>query len=268
MKKVFISILKMIMAIFIVFIMPFILPILLKILLNLKIFGNINEFKEIIGLFGNTYILIYILIGIVILLWFFYNFDGVKKIVKNMNIAFTFGDKKLSAEHIKEEIENIDEQKKFINVISENDNYNSESKNLIKEMKKQLGIEQRKTNDKCLECNKKELEEENSKLRNFATFNMINKEARNLLHIMYKENYVEMNRFKSKIIQGYKQRNKKNIKFTKKEIERIAKNKYETIFTGLKFLNIIEPSEDDTILKLTKDGKDFVREYIERNEVV
>ena len=93
MKKVFISILKMIMAIFIVFIMPFILPILLKILLNLKIFGNINEFKEIIGLFGNTYILIYILIGIVILLWFFYNFDGVKKIVKNMNIAFTFGDK-------------------------------------------------------------------------------------------------------------------------------------------------------------------------------
>ena len=135
-------------------------------------------------------------------------------------------------------------------------------------MKKQLGIEQGKTNDKCLECNKKELEEENSKLRNFATFNMINKEARNLLHIMYKENYVEMNRFKSKIIQGYKQRNKKNIKFTKKEIERIAKNKYETIFTGLKFLNIIEPSEDDTILKLTKDGKDFVREYIERNEVV
>ena len=135
-------------------------------------------------------------------------------------------------------------------------------------MKKQLGIEQEKTNNKCLECNKKELEEENSKLRNFATFNMINKEARNLLHIMYKENYVEMDRFKSKIIQGYKQRNRKNIKFTKKEIEKIAKNKYETIFQGLKFLNIIEPSEDDTILKLTKDGKDFVREYIERDEVV
>ena len=40
-------------------------------------------------------------------------------------------------------------------------------------------------------------------------------------------------------------------------------NKYETILNGLKFLNIIVPSENDNELQLTSDGKKFVEEYIE-----
>ena len=267
MKEFFTSILKMIVVTFIIFIIPFILPVLLKLLLNLKVFNSIGEFEEIINLFNNIYVLIYILLGIGILLWFFHKWSTIKEIFKDMNFSFTFGDKKLSAEHVKEEMDNINQQKEFINEITKDDS-NNESKNLIKEMKAKLGIEENKTNDKCKECNKKDLEEENSKLRYFATYNMINKEAKSLLHTIYNEKYIEIDKFKSRIIQGYKKRNRKNIKFTKKEIDKIARNKYDTIFDGLKFLNIIEPSEDDKIITLTKDGKVFVEKNIERNEVV
>ena len=140
---------------------------------------------------------------------------------------------------------------------------------IMNEVKLQLGIDKRnKTQEKCKECNKKELEEENSRLRDFAAYNMINTEAKSLLHIIYNEKYIDTDKFKSKIIQGYKKRNKKNIKFTKKEIDKIARNKYDAIFDGLKFLNIIEPSEDDKTIKLTQDGKKFVEKYIEKKEVV
>ena len=97
---------------------------------------------------------------------------------------------------------------------------------------------------------------------------MINAEAKSLLHIIYNEKYIEKDKFKSRIIQGYKKRNKKNIKFSKKEINKIARNKYDTIYDGLKFLNIIEPSEDDKIVKLTEKGRNFVEKYIEKKEVV
>lgn len=267
MKNFLASIFKMITVTFVIFIIPFILPTLLKIFLNLKIFNSIDEFKEIISLFNNMYILVYILLGIGILLWFFHKWNTIKEILKDMNFSFTVGDKKLSAEHAKEEMENINQQKEFMNKIA-NDDYNNESKNLIKEMKSQLGLEINKSNDICKECNKKDLEEENSKLRYFATYNMINTEARSLLHIIYNEKYIDADKFKSRIIQGYKRRNKKNVKFTKKEINKIAQNKYDTIFDGLKFLNIIEPSEDDKIIKLTQEGKKFVEKYIEKKEVV
>ena len=97
---------------------------------------------------------------------------------------------------------------------------------------------------------------------------MINTEAKSLLHIIYNEKYIDTDKFKSRIIQGYKKRNKKNVKFAKKEIDKIARNKYDAIFDGLKFLNIIEPSEDDKTIKLTQDGKKFVEKYIEKKEVV
>lgn len=267
MKNFFISLLKMIIVVLIIFIIPFILPIILKLFLNLNIFANIDEFKNIINIFNSVYTFIYILIGIVMLLWFFHRWETVKDFIKNTNFSFAFGDKKISAEHMKEEIKNISEQKDFINKIAKENNDN-DSKNIINEVKMQLGMSKNSSKTECKECNKKEIEEENRKLRDFATYNMINTDAKRLLHIIYNEKYMETGTFKSRIIQGYKKRNRKNIKFTKKEIDKIAKNKYDTIFAGLKFLNIIEPSEDDKIVKLTQHGKQFVEKYIEKKEVV
>ena len=136
-------------------------------------------------------------------------------------------------------------------------------------MQQKLGItETGADKKKCIDCNKSEIQEENIKLRNFATFNMLNKEARELLHIIYCEKYISINQFRSRIIQGYKKRNKRNVKIAKKDIDKIAKNKYNTIYDGLKFLNVIEPSEDDETIKLTQEGKKFVEKYIEKKEVV
>ena len=78
---------------------------------------------------------------------------------------------------------------------------------------------------------------------------------------------MEADKFKKIIIDGYKKRNQKNIKFKRKDINKIADSKYETIYNGLKFLNIIEPSENDSEIKLTAAGKKFVKKYIEKGEV-
>lgn len=268
MKDFLKAILKMLIVLLIIFIIPFILPIILKIFLKLNLFQGIGEFQSIVNVFNNIYTLIYIVLGIGILLWFFHKWDTIKEMIKNFN-SFTLavGDKKISAQRIvKEEMEDIDQQKEFINKMYQESN--SDSGNVMSEVKERLGIIKTSKTLKCKECNKTELEEENSKLRYFATYNMINTEAKSILHTIYNEKYIDANEFKSRIIQGYKRRNRKNVKFTRKEINKIAKNKYDTILNGLKFLNIIEPSEDDKIIRLTADGKKFVEKYIEREEVV
>ena len=183
-----------------------------------------------------------------------------------MNFSISFGDKKITAEHMQQEMNDINSQKEFLeNIKDENGNSNIVLK---EEVKEKLGIGMSKEAKKCEKCNKENLERENSKLREFATYNVINTDAKSILHTIYNENYIDSNIFKSRIIQGYKKRNRKNIKFNKKDIDKIAQNKYITIFEGLIFLNIIEPSEDDKIIKLTKYGKQFVEKYIEKKEVV
>jgi hypothetical protein len=267
MRDFLFSVLKMTIAVLIIFLIPFMLPLILKLFLTFNIFSGIDEFKNIISIFNNLYIFIYILLGIGILLWFFHKWETIKELLKDMNFSLIFGNKKILAEHVKEEFKNINEQKEFLEKISKESN--NESENTINAAKTLLGIKQSNNQQKkCRECNKKELEDENSKLRDFATYNMINTEAKSLLHIIYNEKYINKDQFKSRIIQGYKKRNKKNVKFTHKEIDKIARNKYDTIFEGLKFLNIIEPSEDDKIIKLTEEGKKFVEKYIEKKEVV
>ena len=241
MKEFFVSVLKMIVVILIVFTIPFIFPVLLKFFLYYKVFESVDEFEKIINIFNNMYIFAYIGLGIGILLWFFKKWNIIRDVFKNFNFSITFGDKKIMAEHVKAEIEDINQQKEVIKKITKETS--SDSENAINETKALLGIDKGKNaKNKCKECNKNELEEENDKLRE--------------------------DKFKSRIIQGYKKRNKKNIKFSKKEINKIARNKYDTIYDGLKFLNIIEPSEDDKIVKLTEKGRNFVEKYIEKKEVV
>lgn len=270
--KIIWAILKMIFTMLIIFVIPFVLPIMFKILVKLGIFINIEEFEKIIGIFNNIYTLIYIGAGVIILFYFFHGWDNfkltVKDILKGLKGSLQFGDKTISFETAKEEIKDIKEQRQFIDMLS-NENKTADSENSMSEMKQLLGISKNNgKNIKCDECNKNEIQEENMKLRNFATYNMLNKEARDLLHIIYCEKYIPINQFRSRIIQGYKRRNKRNVKIAKKDIDKIARNKYNTIYEGLKFLNIIEPSEDDETIKLTQEGKKFVEKYIEKEEVV
>lgn len=147
-----------------------------------------------------------------------------------------------------------------------------EQKNIIKDLKRmsseQTIISGFNNSFKCQECNKEQLELDNKKIRNFAAYNIMNREARILLKIIYDKKYIEANKFKESIIKGFKKRNKSKAKLRNADIDKLANNKYETIFNGLKFLNIIEPSENNDEIMLTNDGRDFVREYIEDKEEI
>ena len=149
------------------------------------------------------------------------------------------------------------------------ENKEIDSRSTVQEVKQQLSLikERDKLKEKCKECNRDEIENENRNLRFFAAYNILNVETKSLLHSIYNEKYIKAYNFKSRIIQGYTRRNKKNIKFSKTDINKIANSKYVTIYEGLKFLNIIEPSEDDKDIKLTTECKIFVEKYIEKKEV-
>lgn len=265
-------VLKTIVTILVVFSVPFIIPLFLKLLLNWGVFNNLEEIKEIICIFNNKYTLIYIGIGIILIAIYFHKWDSFKDVtldlLKGMKLKVEHGDNSLSAELAKAEVHESEKKKEaVIEIIDSNKELDTTLFN--KEVRQALGIQRNKNNNtKCSECDKIEVEEENVNLRNFAAYNMLNRDARIALHVIYNENYMKKEEFKKQIIQGYKKRNKKNIKLARQDINKIAKNKYDTIYDGLKFLNIIEPSEDDTIVKLTKEGKKFVEKYIEKEEVV
>lgn len=267
--KVIGTAIKAISTMIIVFITPFILPSILKLLINNNFFENIEEFNETIKIFYNPYSIIYIVITIILLLWFFHKWEDIKKFIDSHDFFLNIGGKQFSTnKRVEEELKDSNDKIGIIKEINV-DSKETDSANTIKEMKNQLGLIENKTKDiKCKECNKEELETENSNLRYYAAYNLINLETKSLLHVIYNEKYIEFDKFKKEIIEGYKKRNKHNRKFSKQDIDKIADSKYETIYEGLKFLNIIEPSEDDKELKLTKEGKAFVEKYIEKREVV
>ena len=251
---------------------PIILPIILKILINLRLFDNIDEFSEYLSIFLNNYIIIFILIGIALFIGFYTN--EIKNFFKSIKkIYLKSGEKEASFE--REILEKSKEEKEFTKELNEGKREDAIEiqKNIIKEIRKiktsdeneQLTIAGYPIN-KCKDCNIKEIEEENNKLRNFATYNIINKETRTLLEEIYDEKYITSKKFKKIIVEGYKRRNRKNIKLSNKNIDKIANNKFESIYNGLKFLNIIEPSENDEIIRLTQKGIDFVKKYIDKKE--
>ncbi len=265
MEKIIKPLLKMIVTTLLVFITPFVLPLLLKIFIWTKCFENIDEFEKIIKIFYNMYPILYIILTIILLLWFFHKWDSIKMFFANRDWFVKVGDKEVSAKRLQEAIEKKEVNQKIIReTIKE-----VENKEVMEEAKKELGlIKKASTNNKCEKCNKREIENENDNLRYFAAYNLINVDAKGVLHTIYNENYIEKDKFKNIIIEGYKKRNEKNIKFKRKDINKIADSKYETIYDGLKFLNIIEPSENDNEIKLTKTGKKFVKNYIEKKEEV
>lgn len=265
MKKFFRTILKMISTLCLIFLTPFILPLFLKIFLWLGWFKDINEFEEILKIFYSIYPLIYIAITIILLLWFFHKWDDIKNFFTNRELSLKFGNNEISSKRVQEVVEKNEINKK---IIQENTK-DVDNTEIINEAKKEFGLlkNTHSTTYECEKCNKKEIEKENDNLRFFAAYNLINFETKGILHSIYNENFMEADKFKKIIIDGYKKRNQKNIKFRKKDINKIADSKYETIYNGLKFLNIIEPSENDSEIKLTAAGKKFVKKYIEKGEV-
>lgn len=268
--KIIYNIIKLILIILLVFSFPFILPSILNFLIKVKWFNSLEEFNNLLSVFFNKYVIIYLAIGILL---FLSNFGKIEKALKNIaskirKIDLDFKGNKISAswenDMIQESAEIRDFSKKLGNIYNPDED-RGKIINYIKKLHEpeQLGMEMASGKKLCEKCDTQKLKEENNKLRNFATYNIMNRETKMLLHIIYNEKYIETERFKNEIIKGYKKKNKRNANLSNKNINKLANNKYETILNGLKFLNIIVPSENDNELQLTSDGKKFVEEYIE-----
>jgi len=248
------TILKVMLTIIVIFVIPFIPAMISKILVSLKIFESIEELEKTLNIFNNGYFLAYIGIGAGLLLWYFHKWEPLKEFLKRIKLNFKNGDNQLEACYSENEfVEESNKKKKFIEDIASSSMDSNVGKNNMKSI----------LDDKTYN-NNDVLKNENNNLRFFAAYNIINADVKSLLHIIYNEKYIETNKFKGRIIQGFKKRNRRNNKMSKKNMNKYAKNKYETIYKGLIFLNIIEPNEDDTEIRLTKEGKEFVRKYIEK----
>ncbi|MCI7443336.1 MAG: hypothetical protein MSA89_09695 [Clostridium sp.] len=259
MKKTIFFVLKMIGTIVSLFIAPFIFPLLAKLFIYWKWFENIEDLQNTIKVFSNMYTLISIIIMVLILLWFFHDWKDVKKIFQGIR-SFKLKDFEISKESAENVIKENEEKTKIIKELKEdNKNNSADSEESKKAIKEQL-FSQKKNNDICDNSN---LVNENKRLKYYSAYNIINVETKGLLHKIYNEKYIETEEFKKQIIDGYTRRNKHNIKFSKKDINKVATSKYNTIYEGLLYLNIIEPSEDDKEIRLTNEGKEFVEKYIE-----
>lgn len=255
-KKFLLDVLKIIIVIIVIFSTPFIILSIGKILINTHFFENIEELKMMINIFNNKYILMCMGFAFAIILLFFCNWNAIKDFFENMDFNIKTGDKEISARRREAQ----EKKETSSRIIQENKNSeNSAEVNAI--VRNKLGLDsENHTVESCITCEKNK---ETDTIRFFAAYNLLNYEARQMLHVIYNENFIEKDKFKNRILSGYKKRNKKNVKYQRKDLQEMANNKYEMMYEGLKFLGIIETSEDDKEIHLTKLGKDFVVKYIE-----
>lgn len=260
MKEFGFKILKMFICIIIVIFIIFIFPIIVRFLIHVNLYKSLEEFKMYFDLFLNQYFLI--LFGIVLL--------GVILVVGNKNFIMnwldnrdiSFKHKEIEAEFKKSEmVEESAKKKEIINEFNTETGINN--KTTMLEVKEELNNNQ--TRKSAGKADKVEyLENENNNLRFYSAYNIINKKAKELLNIIYCDKSMDIESFKNRLICSFKNRNKRNKNLSKSQINEYANNKYETIKEGLQFLNIIEISDDDKTITLTRYGKEFVEKYVEK----
>lgn len=267
-RDTFKKIVKIILCIIVIFSIPFILPLLARLFIFFKFFEGIEEFKKYIEVFFNVYVIIYMTIVMVIVIVFMCSKEKIVDFFKDKEIKAKYKDAEISFKN-NDIIEESSKRKDFIDEISREQEYNYID--IFSEMKKELGIVKEKNkNDKKqqnidIDNIKKinlSLKEENNNLRYYAAYNIINKKTKQLLHCIYCENYMEASKFKKALKNSYKNRNKNNTNISKKNLDKYAQNKYETILKGLEYLNILEVGDDQSLI-LTEQGKEFVEKYIE-----
>ena len=273
--KIAYNIIKLLLMIALIFSFPFILPSILNLFIKMNWFSSLEEFLNYFNIFSNKYVIIYLAIGILLFLSSFGKIGNTLKqvVCKIKKLDLDFKGNKISAELENTIMRESAEVRDFSKKLGNTYNPEEDRENIIEHIKSiqgptQLRMEVANQKELCKKCDSQKLKEENDKLRHFAAYNIMNRETKMLLHIIYNEKYIEAERFKKEIISGYKKKNKNNANLSHKNINKLANNKYETIFNGLKFLNIIEPSENDNDIQLTSNGKRFVEEYIEDKEEI
>lgn len=257
------KILKIIICIVIIIIFPFIFPLLTRLFMHIHLYNDIEEFRNYMNVFFNWHFIIILLIGLIAVYFIICDKDRLINWLEQRDIKFNFKGASIESK-ANEIIDESDKKKRFV------DNFNSNTEIDTKTIKQELNEELKGNNKKKTKKTKDEnnievLQNENNNLRFYSAYNIINRKTKELLNAIYCEKSMEVTTFKEKLINSFKNRNKKNKNLTKTQINEYANNKYETIKDGLQYLDIIEIRDDETII-LTQYGKEFVKKYIE-NEV-
>lgn len=235
-------------CVFIVFMLPFVYTIFANALINMKIVESFEQIEQANNIFRSFNILIIIAFSILIL----YESDVsvseiIQKITSNLDISFKKGDNEVIVKQHEVEY------------------YKNNIRKMAQEVKEEAHdeiIKEEISNSEknCEECKIDEITEERDNLRYFASFQVTNKYSRSLLKFIKNNDKIDIEIFKEQLISYY---NKTIKNMGKKRKQDYIIKKVEEILYNLKYLNIIEYTEDDKYIILTQNSIEFVKSYEE-----
>lgn len=228
---------SLIKAIFLL-IFPFIFPIIANFLIYFNILDNIAQLGYYINIFKYFYILI--IVEIVLL---YYNesdvnfFAFISDFINNINVDAEKGDTRV---HIS--IKN--ETKKMSNDLKEQTKSLLDNKNLLEE-----------NQHLCNDC-KNEIIAERESLRYFAAYQITDEYVQNLLILIKNNGKISVKAFRDGIEKYFE---KKYHYINKNKKQKIILRKIDNLLYNLKYINIIEFTEDNRDIILTQNGEEFVK---------
>ncbi len=170
--------------------------------------------------------------------------DIFYKIASNFDFLYKKGDSELQIKHI------------------DNSLHRNEISKIAKEVKEEAkeqiikgGIKQ---DNKCENCEVKEIISERESLRYFSAYQVTNKHSRDLLQFVRSNNKIKIEIFEHSMKEYY---NKTIRNMGKKRKEEFISKKVEEVLYNLRYLNIIGYTEDGNFIILTQNGEEFVKGY-------
>lgn len=227
--------------------LPFIYPIWGNCLISLNIIESVEQIQRYNDIFKYFNIALMIMVFILLI----YNSkisvsDIIDKIASNFDFSYKKGDSEIQIKHAEAIVK---------------ENFSKKAKEVKEEAREELiNGETKSQNINCKECKIEEVIAERESLRYFSAYQVTNKFSREILTHIKNNDKIQVEMFYDDIKEYYEKTIKNMGKSRKQDfIER----KINELLYNLRYLNIIEYTEDDTYIILTKNGEEFVKGYEE-----
>lgn len=232
------------LTVFVIFMLPFIYPILSNVLVKWNVIEGIEQLEKYVYLFRGFNILIIIGFIIFIIHESSIHFSDIFSNIFNRDFAIKIGDKQFEIKLSELWLEHIGETVKM----------SSE----IRETAKTVFLDKSNTAIKmaCDECRKEETEAERESLRYFAAYKITDSCSRALLLYIKNNGEIYISDFKNNMEKYYQK--------TRGMGKKRRQEKVESLLYDLKYINIIEYTEDDVYIILTQNGKEFIENFYRR----
>lgn len=240
-------VLTIIGCVFIVFMIPFIYTIFANVLIELGAIESIEQLENCNKIF--KYFNIIIIVSLAILIMYESKVsvsDIIQRIANNFDFSYKKGDSEITVTHTETLREkNITKIAREVKEEAHDEIIKGESTDEI---------------NKCQECKILEVIEERESLRYFSAYQVTNKYSRELLKFIKNNDKIDKEIFRNNLIEYYD----KNIRnMGKKRKQEFISRKIDEVLYNLRYLNIIEYTEDDKYIILTQNGIEFVKGYEE-----